>query len=403
METADKLSLLRELTTLTHNLYFTVYDESFNLVHTNVEFEGAIHFLLALDYWSGDNADLVPSEPVEGMVGQPCIVENSLKMIWISEIENSTPKKIHVIGPVFTDDFSVKEIENKLERMNLMPSLKREFAELIKKLPVVSIIRFYEYGVMLHYCLTGERITNSDFVYLKKHGDSKFPDPKEFKHGTYAAEQSMLKFVREGNLQYRKEIDRLASFGNVGKLTTKDAARQAKNSVIIFITLCCRAAISGGLPSETAFLLSDKYIQSVEDADGISALTDISHTMLDDYIRRVHRVNSNKGVSPQIQTVMDYIGLHPEEKLDVHTLAEKIGLSDYYFTKKFKKEVGMTVNEFALSQKIERAKILLAEDKISVTEIGTMLGYSSSSYFGDMFRKQVGCTPGEYRASKIHA
>jgi AraC-like DNA-binding protein len=399
MEVSDKLALLREFTSLSYNLYFTVYNEDYSLLSTNAEMEEAIHLLLAMDYWAGDQTELISENDLDYYSKRPNVVENSLKMIWISEVENSKPKKIHVMGPVFTDDFSVNEITNKLEHMNLMPGLKREFTDFIKKLPVVSIIRFYEYGLMLHYCLTGEKITNSDFIYLQKRSEPEQHDLVELKHGTYAAEQAMLKFVREGNLQYRKEIDRLASFGNIGKLATKDATRQAKNSVIVFITLCCRAAITGGLPSETAYLLSDRYIQSVEDANSISALTDVSHTMLDDYIRRVHRVNAKKGITPQIQLAIDHIGLYPDEKLDVHALAEKVGLTDYYFTKKFKKEVGMTVNEFVLEQKIERAKALLVEGKVSVSELGVLLGYSSSSYFGDMFRKQVGCTPGEYRAS----
>jgi AraC-like DNA-binding protein len=60
----------------------------------------------------------------------------------------------------------------------------------------------------------------------------------------------------------------------------------------------------------------------------------------------------------------------------------------------------MTVTELINRQKIEEAKRLLDSRPDSVGEVGTMLGYSSQSYFCTVFRRCTGMTPGQYIAGQ---
>ena len=71
-------------------------------------------------------------------------------------------------------------------------------------------------------------------------------DKIEERHGTYTMEQQLMKFVEEGNINYRKEKDRIISYGNIGKMAVGDYMRQTKNMIITHTALCCRAAIRGG-------------------------------------------------------------------------------------------------------------------------------------------------------------
>ena len=59
----------------------------------------------------------------------------------------------------------------------------------------------------------------------------------------------------------------------------------------------------------------------------------------------------------------------------------------------------MPPHRYLTSQRIERAKALLAERKLSVTEIGLDVGFSETSSFTSAFRKVTGETPTEYRRS----
>ena len=112
---------------------------------------------------------------------------------------------------------------------------------------------------------------------------------------------------------------------------------------------------------------------------------------------RVHRVKCKSSVSSQIQSVCDRISIHPEADIDIHALACELGYADYYFSKKFKLETGITIKEFIKRQKIERAKTLLKNQTLSIQEIADKLGFHSQNYFGKQFKLFVGMTPTEYR------
>ena len=80
---------------------------------------------------------------------------------------------------------------------------------------------------------------------------------------TYILEEQLLKLVRTGNCDGFKEFMYSESNFHIG-VTGSTALRQLKNNIIITTTLCTRAAIEGGLDYDTAYQLSDYFIQSSE-------------------------------------------------------------------------------------------------------------------------------------------
>lgn len=124
---------------------------------------------------------------------------------------------------------------------------------------------------------------------------------------------------------------------------------------------------------------------------------DISHTMQADFIERVHKCRQNQAYSVEIRACIEYIDFHLEENLNISILARETGYSDYYLSKKFKKETSLTINAYILNKRIERAKFLLTKTNESVQEISERLRFCSQSYFTKTFHKEVGMTPTEYR------
>ena len=140
---------------------------------------------------------------------------------------------------------------------------------------------------MLHFAVTGQTITPSDLDYyedVRNTFDLDNPESAIDFHGTYEAEQEMLRMGREGDIEhFRKHMDKMAFIGTAGKLSNGDNDRQMKNMVQVCITLFSRAAIEGGMLPETAMTLTDYYFQSVEAAGSIAELTKISHSMQEDF------------------------------------------------------------------------------------------------------------------------
>ena len=401
MEDLEKrLELLQELLTCVHDLYFSAYDAgSFEPLYTNAPHNYLTHILYSLDE---TNRRIQPEmvSNAYGEFGNPQKLHmcfNSLGMAWVADTlwKEGKPHTIYVIGPVFTNDYSVSKILYKLDQMNITGKLKEEFLKFIKCLPIVPMTRMHEYGLMLRCCLTGEKLGINDYHYIShEKEDKKETDPRtEIHHGTFTAEQRLLGFVREGNRAYKEDLNRLAMFGKIEGFNGEMNIRQVKNLSIAFVALCCRAAIEGGLSPEIAYMLSDHYLECIESSNYVSQISEANHSMLDDYVNRVYRLKTDSGVSPQIRACCDMIALHPEEIPDIHKLAQKYGYTDYYFSKKFKREVGVSIREYAAEQKIEKAKMLLTVGSLPISDISEALNFNSQSYFGEVFRKMTGCTP----------
>lgn len=95
--------------------------------------------------------------------------------------------------------------------------------------------------------------------------------------------------------------------------------------------------------------------------------------------------------------IKKYVQENLENSITREQIAEKVHFSEDYLSKIFKKETGISLNEYITQEKIAYAKKLIEEDKDSIGNIAVRLGYSSFSYFSDIFKRNTGCLPREYR------
>ncbi|MFC4101465.1 response regulator [Paenibacillus xanthanilyticus] len=95
---------------------------------------------------------------------------------------------------------------------------------------------------------------------------------------------------------------------------------------------------------------------------------------------------------------MDYIKANLHLDLTLELCAREVNLSWGYYSNLFKKVTGTTFQHYVTQQKIERAKALLLAD-YQVQEIAEQLGYEHRRYFSEVFKKQTGLTPTEFKES----
>jgi AraC family transcriptional regulator len=100
----------------------------------------------------------------------------------------------------------------------------------------------------------------------------------------------------------------------------------------------------------------------------------------------------------QLLQVTDYINDHLTSDIKLSDLAQLLGMSQFHFSRLFKQSMGISPHQYLLQQRIERAKQLLKETKLSIMEIALLCGYSSHSHLGKSFRQHTGITPKAYRA-----
>jgi AraC family transcriptional regulator len=97
------------------------------------------------------------------------------------------------------------------------------------------------------------------------------------------------------------------------------------------------------------------------------------------------------------KTVTQYIEEHLAEDVSLVGLARLVGLSPFHFARAFKQTFGMPPHRYLTSRRMERAKALLAQPNLSVTEIGLGLGFSETSAFTSAFRRFTSLTPTSFR------
>ena len=339
---------------------------------------------------------------------KPLLIGDSLGIMW-SIVREPQSEHYYVLGPVLNTECSAAEMWEffRTARMKefgktqgLTPGqTQQRMMEEIRALPLVPLLEFGGDTTMLHCCVTGTPIHRSDLTWRRerlKTASASAPKTKD-RQRTYNFSQALMRAVEQGDLSYQTLLDQAPLVSSGVPIRTKDPLLQAKLSVFTFTSRCTDAAIRGGLTPDQAYSLGDGYTQQIMDATTLSDLPAISHTMYADFIHAVHKHNRDPKCSRQIDQCIHYIADHIEGKIDLADLAGHVGYADYYLSRKFKEETGISLKDYIKSAKTEHAKLLLLATDATVAQIAERLGYGSVSYFVRQFREAVGMTPSQWR------
>lgn len=123
--------------------------------------------------------------------------------------------------------------------------------------------------------------------------------------------------------------------------------------------------------------------------------------------REMHIGISNEPASPlkektrkdAFDRVVAYVEAHLTDPLNLDTICRETGYSCTYIQNIFKEKTGRSVMEYYKIIKLEKAKELIREGDYTFTQIAAILNYSSIHYFSKVFKKYLGMTPTEYSSS----
>lgn len=398
----QNISLFRELLTCNGETYHWVYLKDGSLLNTN-----SPHLVLNTIFEHSGSCEYMKHEfqrmQDAGEEPFPIILGGPVGLMWSASMEYGNGiVYYHVIGPVKRAEITKELIHKVAEDAHIENGWQPHFENLLGSIPSRSAPTFVQYALMLNFCVTGKKFSPSDIIYQPLDADAGhtavYTELLRNRHTTYMIEQALLSCVRSGDLNYKPALLRAGQISNGIQISTKNPFTQAVFSTTSFATLCVRAAIEGGLSPDLAYTVGDQYIQSMVESKNISELTTINHTMLEDFIQRVHNAKKNPAYSRLIQSCCDYITLHVEDdELKLSDLSHMFGYSDYYFSRKFKKEVGVSLQEYIHAAKMKRAKVLLACSDLSISDIAERLHYCSSTHFSTAFRNMTGMLPSQYR------
>ena len=97
----------------------------------------------------------------------------------------------------------------------------------------------------------------------------------------------------------------------------------------------------------------------------------------------------------------EFIETHYAEELSLAQVARSVNTSEFYFCKLFKKSTGINYTDYLARVRIERAKNLLLNPNLRISEIAFEVGFQSLTHFNRVFKRILGQAPGDYRSQII--
>lgn len=325
-------------------------------------------------------------------------------------IVSSDDMKI-VLGPtrqIMGDDQELKELAF---RADVPLTETEDFVSAMKSIIPMPLESVLQILFTLNYVINAEKLSLGDICIYDSDKDNVFMNlqnqavndnfnranetEKSPVHNTLFLEEMIAHIVSHGDVSALAELVKKAPAVRSGKLASGQM-RQLKNTFIVTATLVSRAAIRGGLDSEEALTMSDRYIQHCELIDDIGRITNLQFKMINDYTERVARIRIGKKPSKLVTDVANYIQKHLSEPISTEEMAKNLFMSRSYLSTKFKEITGETLTDFILKEKVEEGKRLLRYSDKSLPAISSYLGFSSQSHFSRVFKKYTGYTPKEY-------
>jgi AraC family transcriptional regulator len=118
-------------------------------------------------------------------------------------------------------------------------------------------------------------------------------------------------------------------------------------------------------------------------------------------VRKSARIELSRAgpVDRRLRRAIEFMHDNFGRELAVEEIASAAYMSEYHFARLFKQITGQTPHSYLANLRIERARRLLADTRLAISEIAATVGYQSQSHFTKVFKSITGVTPRAFRES----
>ncbi len=225
------------------------------------------------------------------------------------------------------------------------------------------------------------------------------PVEKNF-YALYDMEREVLGQIKEGNIEATENLFNREFTNSLKKAETlfsEDHLKQLEYITVTSIVLYSRAAIEGGASLQTVYALQDFLLHKLSKSSQIQEYYNLNYEAV---LAFTNIVKSSKGMvsgSKRVERMKKYIQRNLGNSLSVHSMAENFNMSSDHLSRLFFDDTGIMVRDYIRQERIHAACELLKYSDYSLSEISLIVGFSSQSYFGKVFKTGIGMTPMQYR------
>lgn len=325
------------------------------------------------------------------------VVKDKLKFDYITGNYNELfllytyNKKLFLFGPFRCNTIEKDKFYSMVQYKSIKHSDKESLYKLLNKLPLFSLGDIRDILILINYFFTGKsediQIERIDMLLSQNY------DPEIY---LFLYENKILEYVVNGNVQELSNMIFKLSNGVV-PVVSGDNVRSEKNYSIVVFEKLAQAAINMGMDLINAYQSRDSFIRKNELCINLKEVLKVRDTAIVFYTSEIGKAKV-RNLSPQISSIVQYIGLNMYTKITVRQIAQYFSMSEARLRTAFKKEMNISIHNYILRRKISEAKVML-KSNYPINDISLLLGFSDTSHFTKVFKKITGTTPKKYQMS----
>lgn len=316
-------------------------------------------------------------------------------------INSEQLEKKYILGPFLAENHKEKELKE-IIIANFGNEDIRAHINYYRTLPVISSIQRHKLETLLKE-VTCLDVHETNLIECRLKENPIFVDAlSTYRAGIaqdvdqrYKIENGVLDCIRFGTPELLQDLRQYGLY-KTDMLNSADRLRNIKNLSLSGNTLFRKAAEQGGVPPILLDRTSRDFAVKIEHTYSVEDLENLQYEMIFAYCKLVQQEKLS-GYSAPIRNVISYIQAHLENPLTLDELAAQIDRNPKYLSSIFKREVGIGVNEYINSARIQQSLTLLRNTDYVVSHIAMLVGFNDANYFTKVFSKEMGCTPSQYR------
>lgn len=330
-----------------------------------------------------DSAQLLIDNIISEMAGQPfniytvdmdgmiaCIVNISEERLYCSK--NDLLKVAHEVRNLLKESLDISFMISVSDAHEGVDGIKQAYQDTMEAMEYKMVI---ENMNIIHH--DDVKNTQSDYFY------------------SIETEHQLINCIKSGSFEKAKEIIGFVFASNLSKkLISIDMARCLKFNMVSTMVKIMEEISS--IWNECFAIRHDPIEQLLNS----KSMNEMNNHMLD-VIRSLcdHIDSSKKSHNEEIaNTILEFIEKHYENSnLDITMIADTFDMNAKYLSSLFKEQTGENLSEYINKVRLKKAKLLLCNSRITVTEAALRTGYNNSNTFIRVFKKYEGITPGKYK------
>ncbi len=324
--------------------------------------------------------------------------------IYYENVRNTIKHKCRcIVGPIIINRISVlvhedsisSEYEQRLKAIELAESIRNSVEKMIDAQMFIGIggcYNIHEINQSYAEALKAiSKIDGEEILHIKDAIESVDFEVLSKMMGIKKDQDNIVSRMEEGNVH---EVELLLQefFGKLGK-EYKQSESEVKNTVMELLVLIYACAYRNNVMAESVSYRT--YLNEIQNIDNFYELKNWCLIRIVSITERIKEEKDTK-VSNIIAQAKKYIDDNYNKEIGLTEVSEAVSISPQYFSKIFKEELGLNFIEYLTMVRMDHAKRMLKEKKLSVKEICYEIGYNDPNYFSRLFKKNEGISPTEY-------